>query len=325
MTRPAVLVLGAEADAPPAGIEAVDRDVELLFAADGDALVEMAERADGIFFFRARGAWLRAAWPLMSRLRWIHSASDGVDAVLFPDLVVSDVTVTNSRGVFDASIAEWVVGAMLAFATRILDQRDAQLAGRWMEGTTERLGGRRLLIVGPGPIGRAVADRASALGMGVELAGRSARTDDRYGPIVSTSDTAAFERALGEADYVVDVLPLTPDTDRMFDADRFAAMRPTARFVNVGRGDTVDETALIEALASGSIAGSALDVFHQEPLPEESPLWTMPQVLISPHMCGDFEGWERDVIAMFCDNAARFARGEPLRNLVDKAAGHGVG
>jgi phosphoglycerate dehydrogenase-like enzyme len=325
VTRPVVVVLGASSDAPPEGIEAAGADVVLRFAVDGDALVEMAEEAEGIFFFRARGAWLRAAWPLMGRLRWIHSASDGVDAVLFPELVVSDVEVTNSRGVFDASIAEWVVGAMLAFATKILDQRDAQLARSWVEGTTERLGGRRLLVVGPGPIGRAVAERARALGMEVAAAGRTAREDPVLGQMVSTEDHEAFDRALGEADYVLDALPLTPGTDRLFGPGRFAAMKTSARFMNVGRGDTVDEVALVEALERGTIAGAALDVFHREPLPEDSPLWSMRQVLVSPHMCGDFEGWEHDVMAVFLDNARRFARGEPLRNPVDKAAGHGTG
>jgi phosphoglycerate dehydrogenase-like enzyme len=321
VTGPVVVVLGA--DAPPPGIEAAAQDVELRYAPGGDALAEVAAEMEGLFFFRARGSWLRSAWPLMTRLRWIHSASDGVDAVLFPELVQSDVVVTNSRGVFDASIAEWVIGAMLAFATKILAQRDAQLARTWIEGTTERLGGRRLLVVGPGPIGRAVAERAAALGMVVAAAGRSARPDPAFGDIVSTADLVAFDRALGEADYVLDTLPFTPGTDRLFDAGRFAAMRPTARFLNVGRGGTVDEDALVAALEHGTIAGAALDVFHREPLPEGSSLWGMAQVLVSPHMCGDFEGWEADVMALFVENARRFAGGGPLRNPVDKAAGHG--
>jgi phosphoglycerate dehydrogenase-like enzyme len=321
VTGPVVVVLGA--DEPPGGIEAAASDVDLRYARDGDALVAIGEDAEGLFFYRARGAWLRSAWPAMEHLRWIHSASDGVDGVLFPELVHSAVVVTNSRGVFDASIAEWVIGAMLAFATKILTQRDAQLAGTWIEGTTERLGGRRLLVVGPGPIGRAVAERAAALGMEVGAAGRTARRDAIFGSVVSTRDHEAFDRALGEADYVVDTLPYTPDTDRLFDAARFAAMRPSARFFNVGRGGTVDEAALVAALEQGTIAGAALDVFFREPLPQASPLWKMPQVLVSPHMSGDFEGWEDDVMALFVENARRFAHGQRLRNLVDKIAGHG--
>jgi phosphoglycerate dehydrogenase-like enzyme len=111
----------------------------------------------------------------------------------------------------------------------------------------------------------------------------------------------------------------------MFDAAAFAAMRPTARFYNVGRGATVDEHALIDALAAGSIAGAALDVFVEEPLPADSPLWTMPNVIVSPHVCGDVAGWEETVVALFVENARRFAAGERLRNVVDTAAGFGVG
>jgi phosphoglycerate dehydrogenase-like enzyme len=138
------------------------------------------------------------------------------------------------------------------------------------------------------------------------------------------TDSSDFARALADADFVLDALPLTATTRDLFDAGRFAAMKPTARFLNVGRGGTVDEVALAEALMQGRIAGAALDVFRVEPLPSESPLWGMPNVLISPHMCGDFDGWEEQVVAIFVDNAGRFARGEPLRNPVDKRAGHGV-
>jgi phosphoglycerate dehydrogenase-like enzyme len=239
---------------------------------------------------------------------------------MFPELVASRALMTNSRGVFDDAIAEWVMGAILAFTTRILVQRDAQQRREWIHGSSERLGGARLVVVGPGPIGRASAVRAKALGMHVAAVGRSARGDPILGPV-----TTDLHTALADADFVLDALPLTADTRHLFDADAFAAMPRTARFINVGRGSTVDEAALIRALREGEIAGAALDVFETEPLPAESPLWSMPQVLVSPHMCGDFEGWEEAVVDVFVDNCARFARGEPLRNQVDKAAGFGVG
>jgi phosphoglycerate dehydrogenase-like enzyme len=130
---------------------------------------------------------------------------------------------------------------------------------------------------------------------------------------------------LGEADVVLDVLPLTAETRHRFDAAAFAAMRPSARFVNVGRGATVDETALIDALRRSEIAGAALDVFEEEPLPASSPLWEMPNVIVSPHLSGDFEGAEAELVALFVDNLGRFARGEPLRNTVDLTLGFGVG
>jgi phosphoglycerate dehydrogenase-like enzyme len=323
--RPLVVVLGTGPDDPPLGIEAAAAHVELRYAPDSDALPDALGDADGLFFWRAEGAWLRDAWQYAARLRWVQSASDGVDALMFPELVASDVEVTNARGVFEDAIAEWVIGAMLAFAARILDQRDRQTRGVWDSTTRERLAGSRLLVVGPGPIGRATAVRARALGMEVEAAGRASRRDDLFGAVVATDDAEAFRAALGRADHVLDALPLTPATRGLFDAGAFAAMRTTARFYNVGRGATVDEPALVDALERAVIAGAGLDVFVEEPLPEDSPLWAMPQVLLSPHMCGDVEGWEAEVVGIFVDNAARFARGEPLRNRVDTSAGFGVG
>jgi phosphoglycerate dehydrogenase-like enzyme len=319
------VVLGATEADPPPGIEAAAAHVDLRYAPDPGAIPDALPDAEALFFWRAEGAWLRDGWAHARRLRWVQSASDGVDALMFPDLVASGVEVTNARGVFEDAIAEWVVGAMLAFTTRILDQRDRQLRGAWESTTRDRLAGARLLVVGPGPIGRATATRAIALGVEVEAAGRAARDDDLFGSIVATSDAEAFDAALGRADHVLDALPLTPDTRGLFDARRFAAMRTTARFYNVGRGATVDEPALVEALATGTIAGAGLDVFQEEPLPTDSPLWAMRQVLVSPHMCGDVDGWEDAVVRVFVDNAARFARGEPLRNRVDTGAGFGVG
>jgi phosphoglycerate dehydrogenase-like enzyme len=319
-----VVVAGTRDEGPPPGIEAAADHVDLRFAADLPAFLDAIEEADGILLWGAEREWLQEAWPRATRLRWIHSPSAGVEWLLFPELVDGDVEVTNARGVFDDAIAEWVIGAMLAFATRILDQRDAQRRREWMSGTTERLAGTRLLVVGPGPIGRAVARRARALGMEVGAAGRTARHDAVLGEVAATSDEPALQAALGAADVVLDAMPLTPSTRGFFDADRFRAMRRTARFINVGRGATVDQPTLIDALRDGIIAGAALDVFEEEPIADDSPLWTMPNVLVSPHMSGDFQGWEAATVAVFVDNAARFAAGTPLRNPVDKHAGHGM-
>ena len=157
--------------------------------------------------------------------------------------------------------------------------------------------------------------------MDVEGVGTHARDDGDIGPIHGPED---FHAALADADYVLDALPLTNPTRHRFDAAAFAAMKPTARFMNVGRGATVDEPALVEALRTGRIAGGALDVFEEEPLPAESTLWSMPNVIVSPHICGDFEGWHAAVVGVFVDNLARYVAGESLRNNVDKVRGHGA-
>jgi phosphoglycerate dehydrogenase-like enzyme len=322
-SRPVVVVLGASADDPPPGIGAAADVVDLRYAPDRDATVAQLSDADAVFWWGADASWLPAAWAQAARLRWIQSASAGVDSLLFPALVTSDVEVTNARGVFDEPIAEWVIAAMLAFATglhaSILDQQRRE----WTSGrTTERLDGARLVVVGPGPIGRATGSRALALGMSVALVGREPRRHETFGDVVGVD---RLHDALADADHVLDALPLTEATRGLFDAAAFAAMPARARFYNVGRGGTVDEAALIEALRTGGIAGAALDVFATEPLPADSPLWAMPNVIVSPHVSGDVAGWEEQVVAIFVENARRFAAGEPLQNLVDKGAGHGVG
>jgi phosphoglycerate dehydrogenase-like enzyme len=322
VSRPVVVVLGAAADDPPPGIEAA-MGVDLRYAADGDALRDAIGDAEGLYFWRAKREWLEGAFPAAGRLRWIQTASDGVDGVLFPALVASDVVVTNARGVFDDPIAEWVIAAILAFTTGLQTSIVDQTRAGWTDGRRrERVAGQHLLVVGPGPIGRATASRARLLGLTVEAVGRSAREDDVFG-IVHGPD--ALHDGLGRADHVLDALPMTDGTRGLFDRAAFAAMRPTARFYNVGRGGTVDEPALVEALRSGAIGGAALDVFADEPLPPDSPLWTMPNVIVSPHVSGDLPDWEELVVDVFVDNAQRFATGEQLRNRVDTGAGFGVG
>ena len=234
-----------------------------------------------------------------------------------------DVAVTNARGVFEAPIAEWIVGAMLAMTTGLHRSIVDHGARRWGTGrSTERLAGRHLVLVGPGPIARETATRALALGMTVEAVGREERDDATFGRVHGPD---RFHETLGRADVVLDALPLTSATREMFDAAAFAAMRPGTRFINVGRGGTVDEPALVDALDRGHLGGAALDVFAIEPLPPDHPLWAMPNVIVSPHACGDVDGWEAAVVGIFLDNLGRFVRGEPLRNLVDVQAGFGIG
>jgi phosphoglycerate dehydrogenase-like enzyme len=318
---PLVVVLG-EAGDPPPGIEGAEDTVRLRYAPDAEQLAASGPEAEAVYFWDGEREQLAAAWPTLERLRWIQTASAGVDGLLFPDLVASDVVVTNARGVFDEPIAEWVIGMLLAFSTDTLTTLSLQRDSRWEHRETRRLAGSRLVVVGPGPIGRAAARRARALGMQVSAVGRTAREDADLG---SVTPIERLHEVLATADHVLNALPLAPGTAGLFDAAAFAAMPASATFVNVGRGATVDEPALIEALRTGGIAGAALDVFAREPLPPESPLWSLPNVVVSPHMCGDHLGWEREVVAIFVDNAARWARGEPLRNLVDTRLGFGVG
>ncbi len=315
-----VVVMGATLDDPPPGIGVIADAVDLAFADEVAALAAALPGSDVLFAWRPRGAMLSEAWEHAGDLRWIQSASAGVDALLFPELVGSHVVVTNARGVFDDAIAEYVVAVILLFSKGLAGVLEAQRRREWRHRETERLEHKRVLVAGTGPIGRAIARSCAALGMQVRGVGRTARPrDDEFGRVFAAGDLA---EAVGWADYVVNALPATADTRHVFGAEVFAAMSGGARFVNVGRGSTVDEDALVRALEQGRIGGAALDVFEEEPLPADSPLWTMPNVVVSPHMAGDFAGWRESAVELFVGNLERYLTGKPLRNVVDKERGY---
>ncbi len=321
--RPRVVVMGLDEDRWPEGARAVADVVDLEFATSREALAGALSGAEILFAWPGEDrGMLPAAWSRATRLRWIQTASDGVDWILFPELVESHVVLTNGRRVFDAAIAEYVLGLMLVFAKGWVPMLERQRRHEWRHRDTELLAGKRLLVAGVGPIGRAIGRAALALGMEVRGLGRTPRPGDDVFELVHGA--AELPDAAGWADYVVDALPLTEGTRAMFDAAVFARMRPNARFVNVGRGATVDEEALVRALREGRIAGAALDVFEEEPLPAGSPLWDLPNVIVSPHISGDFAGWREAVVELFLANLARYLTGQPLENVVDKRLGYVV-
>lgn len=297
----------------------VEEAAEVRYA-QADELAEALRGADVLFVWDFLSKAVRDAWPAADRLQWLHIAAAGVDPVLFDELRASDVTLTNSRGVFDDAIAEYVLGVVIAFAKDLPRSLDLQREGRWKHRETERVGGRTALVVGTGPIGASIARLLRAVGMDVRGAGSRARADDpAFGTVYPSADLQEF---VEWADFVVAVAPLTEQTKGLFDRAVFAAMKPSARFVNVGRGELVVTEDLIDALRAGELAGAALDVFETEPLPAESPLWTMENVLISPHMSGDFVGWKDVLVEVFVGNFQRWVAGEPLENVVDKGLGY---
>ncbi|MDP9329628.1 MAG: D-2-hydroxyacid dehydrogenase [Actinomycetota bacterium] len=321
---PVVAVMGVDETDPPPGIDRIAGIVELRYAPDLEMLEGVISDADVIYSWWGRAQDLEAVWPKAVQLRWVQAANVGVDGMLFRGLVESDVILTNAGGAADRPIAESVVGFIVAMAKGFPRMFQDQQAHVWGEYDTERISGQRLLVVGPGPIGRAIA-RACVLGLGMraEAVGRRSRSGDADFERIRGVDD--LPTAVAEADVVVDALPLTPQTRRLFDPDVFASMKPTARFVNIGRGGTVDEPALIAALRTGRIAGAALDVFEEEPLPAESPLWDLANVIISPHTSGNVVGWQADFAAVFYDNVERWIAGHPLRNVVDKRLGFPAG
>lgn len=308
-----------QGDARPPEMDLVERAAKVRYVREHE-LADALRGTDVLFMYDFWSEALAHAWPDEGGPSWVHIASAGVDRLLFPALVEGDTVVTNSRGVFDEPIAEYVLGLVLCFAKDLHTTLRLQAEGTWRHRETERLAGSRALVVGTGPIGRAIGRKLAAAGLVVSGVGRTARTaDPDLGEVLPDS---RLHEALGEADHVVIAAPLTERTRGMIDTAALAAMRPTARLINVGRGPLVVEDDLVAALREGTIAGAALDVFVDEPLPSPSPLWELPNVIVSPHMSGDVVGWRNELVRLFADNLDRRLRGEPLRNVVDKRAGY---
>lgn len=300
----------------PPGLETRAGDARLRFAADAAELAAALPGSDVLLTWDFTSDAVRQVWndDLTRSLRWVHTASAGVDRVAFPELLATPLTLTNSRGVFDRPIAEFVLGAVLAFAKDTARSLALQRERTWHHRETETIAGRVATVVGSGPIGRAIAQLLGAAGLDVRLVGRRA-----------AEGVHAFDELPGllpGSDYLVLAAPLTDATRGMLHSGTIALLPQRARVINIGRGPLVVQDDLVEALASGRIAGAALDVFEVEPLPADSPLWTMENVLISPHMSGDVVGWKDMLVELFADNLERYRTGRELRNVVDKERGY---
>lgn len=241
------------------------------------------------------------------RLRVIQTLSAGVDWLI--GRVPETVAVCNARGVYDGPLSEWIVGAILAFQRGLLRARDAQAEDAWTEFEPDELAGRRVVILGFGSIGAAVAERLRPFG--VEIVG-VART--RREGILGLAD---LDAALPRAEILVDLLPLTSETRGFLDARRLALLPDNALVVNAGRGRTIDTPALTSELERGRLR-AALDVTDPEPLPSGHPLWALPNVLITPHIAGDSPGATERAFALAGDQVRRFATGQPLINEVPR-------
>lgn len=283
---------------------------------DTDCLAQALPGTEVLLVWDFLSDAVRDAWPGSdtTALRWVHTASAGVDRLLFPGLLDSDVVLTNSRGVFDAPMAEYVLGLVLAMAKDLPGTLAAQARHDWHHRETHGVAGTRAVVVGGGPIGHAVARMLGAVGIAVDLVGRRAADG------VHAFD--ALPGLLPATDWLVLAAPLTSATRGMLDATALAALPARARVINVGRGGLVVEPDLVEALREGRIAGAALDVVAAEPLARDSPLWDLPGVIVSPHMSGDTVGWRRALADVFTTNLARYRAGEPLHNVVDKSLGY---
>ena len=245
-------------------------------------------------------------------LSWFHTFSAGVDDRFFQGLLERGVRLSTSSGAMAVPIAHSVMLHLLTFSQRLLDFRSSQEAREWQPRWLHELEGSRLAVVGLGSIGAEVARLGQAFRMDVTGFRRTPRGDEPC----DTTLLSDLRSRLAEFDYVVIAVPLSDETHHLIDAKALASMKSSAVIVNIARGGVIDESALIEALTEKRIAGAALDVFETEPLPPESPLWTLPNVVVTPHCSGDTAGNRGRACTIFLDNLTRYARGLPLRNEV---------
>lgn len=256
-----------------------------------------------------------------NQVKWVQTASAGIDYLPLDVLEERNILLTNASGIHAYGIAESVFGMLLSYTRSIgkavIAQQNSEWIGRF---PLRELKGKTMMIVGTGQIGRQTGKLAKAFGMktvGINRSGRHAQhMDEQY-------TQKSIEEVIDQADVVVNILPLTEETEKMFNARLFKKMNETSIFINVGRGDTVDTDDLIDALEENEIEFAALDVFHEEPLPEDHPLWAREDVLITPHFSGMLEDYDKSLFPIFEENLKAYINNEELPiNLVDYTKGY---
>jgi phosphoglycerate dehydrogenase-like enzyme len=304
-----------------ASLQAAAPGVELLMAKDAAEAAALAKDADAVLGLCSPE--LLAAGP---NIRWIQSYSAGVErCVAIPAMRDRDILLTNMQRVAGPVMAEHVIAMMLAYARGLHFYIPERMAGRWTQempppGQLLTIEGKTVLVVGLGGIGIEVAKRSHALGMRVIATRASGREGPAFVSYVGLPDE--LHKLAGEADFIVNTAPLTPATTGLFDAKFFAAAKPGAFFVNVGRGKSVVQPDLIAALRSGRLAGAGLDVTDPEPLPADSPLWQMQNVILTPHISAGSELGDELRFAIGIENLRRYVAGEKMLSVVDVARGY---
>jgi phosphoglycerate dehydrogenase-like enzyme len=256
------------------------------------------------------------------KLRWIHIGYAGVDMILYPEIVNSDIIVTCSKGIHHFHMTEFLFGMILTLTrkfSKIYENQKRKFWDKRVAREFELLNGKTMGILGLGNIGRQIAKVSKSFGMYVIGMKRTMSSVENVDEVVTREN---LEHLLRNSDFIVAVLPLTEETYHLIGEKEFNAMERKPYFFNIGRGAVVDEKALINALKEGKIRGAGLDVFEEEPLPQDSPLWEMENVLITPHIAGLFPGYWEEPTNLFIENFKRYINGEKLLNVVDKVAGY---
>lgn len=260
--------------------------------------------------------------PDARRLRWVQTGSTGADVILAADPPLGDAVLTCARGVYDDEVADHATALVLALARGLHDARDDQHARRWPRYSLMTLAGRTALVLGWGGVGRGIGRRLAACGMTVHAVRRRHQGAPASADGVTIHGPGTWREALPSTDVLACALPLTAATRGLVGADELAALPAGALLVNVGRGATVDDAAVLAALGAGGLAGAGLDVLATEPPPEDHPAWSERRLLLTPHVARSLEASPRRFEPLFAENLRRFAGGEPLLGVVDRHAGY---
>jgi phosphoglycerate dehydrogenase-like enzyme len=310
-----VISVGPEMNLP-AGWESVEDLATIVITRSEAETAAALASADALFLWNFDSRVLRRT-GMPANLSWIHTPSLGVDAFMTEAVVRSPVVVSNTRGVFERPMAEYVLGLMLAIAKDFRATFDSQKRREWNWRQVQAIAGHQVGLVGPGGIGAEIHHILTAVGYEVHSFGRRRVEHSAvFGSVLPVADLTDY---LPRMDTVVLALPLTNETWGFMNAERLDRMKPGATLINIGRGELVDEEALLKCVTHGTLGMAALDVFAQEPLPAEHPFWSSDRVIVSPHMSGDTVGYRERLFHQFATNLERWRRGLPLQNVIDKS------
>lgn len=284
----------------------------------GEPLDDLLAKADVIYGSVRSGNILSRA----PNLKWVQVMSAGIDRLSGTELWQSPVTITGVSGIHAVPIGEYVLGVMLMFSKKSALAFQMQQKHEWKKYTPSRLRFGTVGIVGLGSIGREIARLCKAFGMRIIATRRSVKKAAKARYVDVLLPASQLKQLLSESDYVVIATPLTHETRGLIGDAEFKAMKSTAIIINVARGGIIDQEALIHALKEKRIAGAGLDVASPEPLPPESPLWDMDNVILTPHVSGAMEDYTGKATDLFCDNLQRYLEGKRLRNIIDKKKGY---
>lgn len=323
MDRISTLVLSDPNEPQLSVLDVLRETADVTIGNSAHAFARTAGNAEVLFNWSGSLSLIREVFSMSPRVRWVHSRSAGLERTLFPELIASDVTMTNGSGVFSPSLGEFALAAILYFAKDFRRMIRNQILGVWEPFDVLPISGQTVGIVGYGDIGRAVATRVRAMGMNVLALKRHVYPQNNADSLVNQiySPDQRIEM-LSRCDYIVVAAPQNAETRGLIGEAEFAAIKPSAVIINVGRGPVIEERAMIKALSEHAIKGAALDVFDEEPLPLGHPFYSLENVLLSPHCADHTPDWLDNAMRFFIAQFERFRRGEPLLNVVDKKLGY---